>query len=43
MKGNQPVYGGVRDNFGFREGEDARGFTQEESALWYKSDATNTI
>jgi hypothetical protein len=39
MKGNQPVYGGVRDNFGFREGEDARGFTKEESALWYKSDA----
>jgi hypothetical protein len=39
MKGNQPVYGGVRDNFGFREGEDARGFTEEESALWYKSDA----
>jgi hypothetical protein len=39
MKGNQPVYGGVRDDFGFREGEDARGFTEEESALWYKSDA----
>jgi hypothetical protein len=39
MKGNQPVYGGIRDNFGFREGEDARGFTQEENALWYKSDA----
>jgi len=39
MKGNQPLYGGIRDNFGFREGEDARGFTEEERALWYKSDA----
>ena len=38
MKGNQPIYGGIRDNFGFREGEDARGFTEEERALWYKSD-----
>jgi hypothetical protein len=39
MKSSQPIYGGVRDDFGFREGEDARGFTEEESALWYKSDA----
>jgi hypothetical protein len=39
MKNSQPIYGGVRDDFGFREGEDARGFTEEESALWYKSDA----
>src|SRR5713226_6232321 len=36
----QAIYGGVRDDFGFREGEDPiRGFTAEESALWYKSDA----
>jgi hypothetical protein len=38
----QEVYGGVRDDFGFREGEDPiRGFTAEEEALWRKSDAHN--
>jgi hypothetical protein len=35
----QETYGGVRDDFGFREGEDGRGFTEKENALWYKSDA----
>lgn len=34
MRGN-PVPYGVRDDFGYREGEDARGFTKEESELWY--------
>src|SRR6476661_10166637 len=33
MKGNPTPYG-VRDDFGYREGEDARGFTEEERALW---------
>jgi hypothetical protein len=33
MKGN-PIPYGVRDDFGYREGEDARGFTEEERALW---------
>jgi hypothetical protein len=36
MKSIQPLYGGVRDDFGFREGEDMRGFTAEEAALWLK-------
>jgi hypothetical protein len=33
MKGN-PIPFGVRDDFGYRKGEDARGFTEEERALW---------
>ena len=36
MKGN-PVPYGVRDDFGYREGEDPRGFTEEENKLWYKA------
>lgn len=31
-----PVPYGVRDNFGYREGEDVRGFTEEENKLWSK-------
>jgi hypothetical protein len=38
----QQIYGGVRDDFGFREGEDPiRGFTAEEAVLWSKSDDHN--
>lgn len=33
-----PVPFGIRDNFGFREGEDVRGFTEEENKLWSKAD-----
>ena len=29
-----PVPYGVRDDFGYREGEDVRGFTEEENKLW---------
>ena len=29
-----PVAYGVRDDFGYREGEDVRGFTEEENKLW---------
>jgi hypothetical protein len=36
MKGN-PIPYGVTDGFGYREGEDARGFTKEESELWSKA------
>lgn len=36
MKGN-PVPYGVRDDFGYRDGEDAGGFTEEERVLWYKA------
>ena len=36
MKCN-PVPYGVRDEFGYREGEDARGFTEEENKLWSKA------
>lgn len=36
MKGN-PVLNGVRDDFGYRDGEDCRGFTWEECALWDKA------
>jgi hypothetical protein len=36
MKGN-PVPYGVRDDFGYREGEDCRGFTEEESKLFSKA------
>ncbi|MGH9634880.1 MAG: hypothetical protein ACRD72_08605, partial [Candidatus Angelobacter sp.] len=36
MKGN-PVINGVRDDFGYRDGEDCRGFTWEECALWDKA------
>jgi hypothetical protein len=36
MKGN-PVLNGVRDDFGYRDGEDCRGFTQEERKLWDKA------
>ena len=36
MKGN-PVPYGVTDDFGYRPGEDARGFTKEESELWYQA------
>lgn len=36
MKGN-PVPYGVRDDFDYREGEDPRGFTEEENKLWYKA------
>src|SRR5262249_26778013 len=35
-KGNSVPYG-VRDEFGYRDGEDCRGFTEEESELWYRS------
>ena len=40
MKGN-PVPYGVRDDFGYRDGEDAGGFTQEERDLWYKAHTYN--
>ena len=36
MKGN-PIPNGVRDDFGYREGEECRGFTAEESALFDKT------
>jgi hypothetical protein len=36
MKGN-PVINGVRDDFRYRDGEDCRGFTWEECALWDKA------
>src|ERR1043166_8617595 len=36
MKGN-PVPYGVRDDFDYREGEDPRGFTEEENKLWSKA------
>ena len=36
MKSNPTPYG-VRDEFGFREGEDAGGFTEEERELWDKA------
>ena len=32
-----PVPYGVRDEFGYREGEDVRGFTEEENQLWSKA------
>jgi hypothetical protein len=32
-----PVPYGVRDDFGYREGEDVRGFTEEENKLWSKA------
>jgi hypothetical protein len=35
MKGN-PVPYGVTDDFGYRKGEDARGFTKKENKLWSK-------
>jgi hypothetical protein len=38
MKGN-PVLNGVRDDFGYRDGEDCRGFTWEECALWDKAES----
>jgi hypothetical protein len=42
MTRTQKIYGGVRDNFGFREGEDPiRGFTAAEAVLWSKSDDHN--
>jgi len=36
MRLNPTPYG-VRDEFGFREGEDALGFTEEERELWHKA------
>ena len=36
MRGN-PVPDGITDDFGYRVGEDARGFTDEERELWYKA------
>jgi hypothetical protein len=36
MKGN-PIPNGVRDDFGYRDGEDCRGFTGEEIALFSKA------
>jgi len=36
MKGN-PIPNGVRDDFGYRPGEDCRGFTREECELWDKA------
>jgi hypothetical protein len=36
MKGN-PVPYGVRDDFGYRDGEDAGGFIQKERRLWDKA------
>ena len=36
MKGN-PVAYGVRDDFGYRDGEDCRGFIEEENELWSKA------
>lgn len=36
MKGS-PVPYGVRDDFGYRPGEDCRGFTDEECELWSKA------
>jgi hypothetical protein len=36
MKGN-PIPYGVRDEFGYRKGEDCRGFTEEEIELWNKA------
>ncbi len=36
MKGD-PIPYGVRDEFGYRAGEDNRGFTQEENELWLKA------
>jgi hypothetical protein len=32
-----PIYGGVTDGFGYRNGEDARGMIEEERELWYKA------
>src|SRR6476620_8581401 len=40
MKGN-PVPYGVRDDFGYRDGEDAGGFIEEERVLWYKAHTYN--
>lgn len=40
MKGN-PVSYGIRDDFGYRDGEDCRGFTKEENELWYKAHGMN--
>lgn len=36
MKGNPAPYG-IRDDFGYREGENALGFNKEESELWNKA------
>jgi len=36
MKSN-PIPYGIRDDFDYREGEDARGFTEEENKLWSKA------
>jgi len=38
MKGN-PIPNGVRDDFGYSAGEDCRGFTREEIALWNKAES----
>src|SRR5262245_61154342 len=38
MKGN-PVPYGIRDDFGYRDGEDCRGFTEKESKLFSRADS----
>ncbi len=40
MKGN-PILNGVTDGFGYRDGEDCRGFTREESALFDKAQSAD--
>jgi hypothetical protein len=40
MKGN-PVPYGVRDEFGYRAGEDCRGFTREENEIWLRAQSVN--